>query len=341
MSTGDASPTVRIDPLTGLRTILAPARAERPMDFGAAEHGEVSGRACPFCEGNEADTPEEIWADRPDGEANRPGWRVRSVPNLYPALLRGEGASPAKANARGVRPELFESVPADGDHEVIVHSPQHLRALSQMDAAGLSAAVAGWRERMRAHAERRCVQLIVNEGPDAGASLEHTHSQLYAMDFVPAAVARERERFRSYHEETNGGELLADIVSEEIRRDERVVAVDDEAVLVCPWASRSPFELRLIPRETVGDFAAEQMDGRAVGMLATAFEALKARFGTEPQLNLWVRTAPKNAEPFHWHLDIAPRLAVRASYEIATGVEINIFPPERAASELRDALGQG
>lgn len=311
------------------------------MDFTTAEHGEVSGRSCPFCEGNESDTPAELWADRPGDTGNGPGWRVRSVPNLFPALdeeakPRGSGTRP-----RSSRPELFEAAPAGGGHEVIVHSPLHLRALSQLDADGLARAVNGWRERMRAHTERRCVQLIVNEGPDAGASLEHTHSQLYAMDFVPAAIARERERFRSYHEETNGGELLADIMSEEIRRDERVVAVDDEAVLVCPWASRSPFELRLIPRETVGDFAAQGMDGRGVGMLSTALEALKTRFGTEPQLNLWVRTAPKNAEPFHWHLDIVPRLSVRASYEIATGIEINIFPPERAASELREALGRG
>jgi UDPglucose--hexose-1-phosphate uridylyltransferase len=81
------------------------------------------------------------------------------------------------------------------------------------------------------------------------------------------------------------------------------------------------------------------MDGFGVGMLATALRALKSRFGTEPQLNLWIRTAPKGAEPFHWHIDIAPRLSIRASYEIATGVDINIFPPERAAGELREALG--
>lgn len=339
-------PEIRLDQLTGLRTILAPARADRPMDFGIAEHGPVADHTCPFCEGNEGDTPAELWADRPEGDKDGSGWRVRAVPNLYPALgdaegsttRAAEGGDPLRASARAAQVDLFESVTASGEHEVIIHSPEHLRALAQLDDTGLSAAVNGWRERMRAHAGRRCVQLIVNEGPDAGASLEHTHAQLYAMDFVPAAIARERERFRSHYEATNGGELLADIVSEEIRRDERVVAVDDEAVLICPWASRSPFELRLIPRESEAAFADPGMNGRAVGMLATAMRALKARFGTEPQLNLWVRTAPRGAEPFHWHIDIAPRLSVKASYEIATGVDINIFPPERAAAELKEAL---
>jgi UDPglucose--hexose-1-phosphate uridylyltransferase len=347
MTVGESTPEVRLDQLTGLRTILAPARADRPMDFGIAEHGPVAAHTCPFCEGNEQDTPAELWADRPEGAEGGPGWLVRAVPNLYPALGGEVGddtgaastGDPLKAAARAARVELFERVPANGEHEVIVHSPEHLRALAQLDERSLSAAVNGWRERIRAHRNSRCVQLIVNEGPDAGASLEHTHAQLYAMDFVPAAIARERERFRSHHDATNGGELLADIVSEEIRRDERVVAVDDEAVLICPWASRSPFELRLIPRRAEGDFAADDMDGFGVGMLATALRALKSRFGTEPQLNLWIRTAPKGAEPFHWHIDIAPRLSIRASYEIATGVDINIFPPERAAGELREALG--
>lgn len=338
MSSAAPSPEVRLDQLTGLRTILAPARAERPVDFGIAQHGPVADHSCPFCEGNEQDTPPELWADRSEGaEDGGAGWRVRAVPNLYPALEgRGDQASggPTAAEAMG----LFERAEASGEHEVIIHSPEHLRSLAQLDDEGLLAAVNGWRERIRANAGCRCVQLIVNEGPDAGASLEHTHAQLYAMEFVPAAIARERERFRAYYEQTNGGELLADITAEEIRRDERVVAVDEEAVLVCPWASHSPFEIRVVPRRSESNFAAPDMDGYAVGMLATAMKALKARFGTEPQLNLWVRTAPRGAEPFQWHIDIAPRLSVRASYEIATGVDINIFPPERAASELKESL---
>ena len=334
------TPEIRLDQLTGMRSILAPGRADRPIDFTAASHGPVRDRSCPFCEGAEGDTPPELWADRDGGHADTPGWKVRSVPNLYPALLGdedGQGMQPRRG--RGDPSRNFERSPATGSHEVIVHSPTHLRSLAELDSDQLSRAVAGWRQRLRANGDSRCLQLIVNEGPDAGASLEHTHAQLYALDFVPTAVARERERFRSYAEETNGGELLADIVSEEIRRDERVVAVDDEAVLICPWASRSPYELRLIPRTTEADFAAEGMDGFGIEMLATALRSLEARFGTHPQLNLWVRTAPRSAEPFHWHLDIAPRLSIRAGFELATSVEINIVSPERAAGELREALG--
>jgi UDPglucose--hexose-1-phosphate uridylyltransferase len=196
-------------------------------------------------------------------------------------------------------------------------------------------AVATWRERMRAHPDASHLQLIVNEGGAAGASLEHTHAQLYALPFVPAAVARERERFGAYGERTAGGGLLSDVLAEEVRRQERLVAIDDEAALICPWASRSPFELRVIPRREAARF---EKDEAGTAMIRTALRALARLFDGSPELNLWIRTAPRGAEQFHWHLDIAPRLTIKAGFELGTGVDINVYPPERAASDLKDCL---
>jgi UDPglucose--hexose-1-phosphate uridylyltransferase len=354
------APEIRLDQLTGLRTILAPARADRPFDFGGVP-GEPNADArekCPFCEGREDRTPPEIWADRAGGgDPDTPGWRVRSVPNLFPALAQswedpaltapggaetGEGfaavGDPLRATSRSREPDLFSASVATGFHEVIVNSPSHHTSLGRLDDAELAAAVGAWRERMRAHGERAAyVQLILNEGREAGASLEHSHAQLYALGFVPAAVARERERFVSYNQHTMGGDLLAEIASEEVRRKERLVAIDDDALLICPWASRSPFELRIIPRSPAPSF---ERDGEVgVGMLRTALRALEARFDAVPQFNAWTITAPRGAETFHWHLDVAPRIGIRAGFEMSTAVELNVFPPERAAAELREALG--
>ena len=182
-------------------------------------------------------------------------------------------------------------MPAAGAHEVIVHSPEHATSLAELSEERFAGALAAWRERMRAGAEDASyVHLIVNEGPDAGASLEHSHAQLYAMRFVPAAIARERERASAYHERTMGGHLLSEIATEEVRRRERLVAVDDEALLICPWASRSPFELRVVPRRPAPSFELDGETGTA--MIRTALRALAALFGSPPQLNLWVRTAP-------------------------------------------------
>ena len=289
------------------------------------------------------------------------------MPNLYPALAEPGDASrgsllpesakkeprdggggtageagafassgdPLLASRKAGEPDLFSSRPALGGHEVIVNSPQHMTAMAELSEEQFGAAVATWRERMRAHAEASYLQLIVNEGGGAGASLEHSHAQLYALPFVPAAVARERERAGAYAERTTGGGLLSDVLVEEVRRRERLVAIDEEAALICPWASRSPFELRVVPRRETGRF--EEDEGGAA-MIRTAMRLLAARFGGPPELNLWVRTAPRGADAFHWHVDIAPRLAVKAGFELGTGVDINTYPPERAAADLRETL---
>ena len=122
---------------------------------------------------------------------------------------------------------------------------------------------------------------------------------------------------------------------EEVRRQDRLVAIDDEAALVCPWASRSPFELRVIPRREAARF---EEDGGGTAMIRTALKALATLFDGSPELNLWVRTAPRGAGQFHWHVDIAPRLTIKAGFELGTGVDINVYPPERAASDLRECL---
>jgi UDPglucose--hexose-1-phosphate uridylyltransferase len=274
------------------------------------------------------------------------------VPNLYPALGApagaGSGGSPeAEAGSfsssgdplltsrRAGEPDLFSARPATGAHEVLVNSPRHVTAMADLDDTEFAAAIATWRERMRAHSGASCLQLIVNEGGGAGASLEHTHAQLYALPFVPAAVARERERAGSYAERTAGAGLLADVLIEEVRRKDRLVAIDDEAALICPWASRSPFELRVIPRREADRFEDDAVGG---AMIATAMRVLAKRFGAPPELNLWIRTAPRGAEQFHWHVDIAPRLTIKAGFELGTGVDINIYPPEQAAADLRECL---
>jgi UDPglucose--hexose-1-phosphate uridylyltransferase len=279
------------------------------------------------------------------------------VPNLYPVVGGAPQAptadggqqtadagetgiassiDPLGQSTRGAQTDLFASQPADGVHEVVVHTPRHATALDQLEGERFAGAIAAWRARMAAHADAPYVHLIVNEGPDAGASLEHSHAQLYALGFVPAEVARERERATAYHERTMGGHLLVDVATEEIRRRERLVAVDDDALLIAPWASRSPFELRIVPRRPAASFATDEA---GTAMISTALRALGSVFDRVPQLNLWVRTAPRGVEEFCWHVDIVPRLTIRAGFELGTGVEVNVYPPERAASDLRAALG--
>lgn len=348
----EAPPEIRIDQLTGARVLVTPDRARRPEDFEHHRWHPGPAGDCPFCEGSEDQTPPEIEADRPEGSApNGPGWRTRTVPNAYPALIpdAGDGdsgeagptaafsspADPLMASARKAEPDLFTARPATGHHEVVVNSPGHVTSLGSLSAEELELALAAWRRRMQAHSDSAYVQLIVNQGPDSGASLEHSHAQVTALPFVPAGVARERERFNAYRERTAGASLLEDVLREEIRRSERLVAIDDEVALICPWASRSPFEMRIIPRQANPRFDEDETGG---SMLARALAALNGIFGDDVQLNLWTRTAPRGIDHFHWHLDLAPRLEPFSSFEMATGVNANVVAPELAAAELREAI---
>jgi UDPglucose--hexose-1-phosphate uridylyltransferase len=188
---------------------------------------------------------------------------------------------------------------------------------------------------MRTHADAAYVHLIVNERKEAGASLPHTHAQLYALDFVPGAIARERERFGAYATRTMGSNLLADLVQEEVRRRERIVAIDDATVLMAPFGARVPFQLMIAPRTPRMRFEDEGPSGAA--MLHDAIGRLARRLGASPPLNLWVRTAPSGAEYFSWRIDILPRLTHLAGLELGAGVNLNIVAPERAAAELREA----
>jgi UDPglucose--hexose-1-phosphate uridylyltransferase len=324
-------PELRVDPLSGQRAIVAGDRAGRPGGgLSVPPAPAIDPKTDPFAGGHEDRTPPEVYAVRPGGGGpNTPGWTVRVVPNLYPAL-----SEDAPEPERHANPDLFWSAAARGAHEVIVNSPKPVVSLAHLSAAEVETATDVWRERMRAHGDAAYVHLIVNELREAGASLPHTHAQLYALDFVPAAVARERERFGAYAIRTMGGNLLADLVQAEVRQRERIVAIDDETVLMAPYGARVPFQLLIAPRTARMRYEDSGPSGSA--MLHEALGRLQRRLGGTPPLNLWVRTAPSGAEYFCWRIDILPRLTYLAGLEFGAGVYLNIVPPEQTAAELRD-----
>ena len=331
-------PEIRIDPLSGLRVIVAGERGDRPGAWlDIPERRPIDPEQDPFLEGHEDRTPPELYAVRPGGgPADGPGWRVRAMRNLYPALAPDgeDDAGDPLESGRG-EPDLFAVRPATGEHEVIVHTPEPLSSLLELGPDGLAEAMGAWRERMRAHPEARYLHLIVNEGREAGASLPHSHAQLYALPFVPAAVARERERFTAYSDRTQGRNLLGDLLGEEVKRRERIVAVDSEAVTLCPFAARVPFHLQLVPREPRARF--EDDGPLGAGVLHETLARLAAELGGLPPFNLWVRTAPRDAERYCWRIDLLPRLAQFAGLELGTGVNLCVLAPERAAERLRAA----
>jgi UDPglucose--hexose-1-phosphate uridylyltransferase len=327
-------PEVRVDPLTGLRTIIAGERANRPGGWAiTGDPAPIDPEGDPFAPGHEDRTPPEVYAVRPDGSAaDTPGWTVRVVPNLYPALSR-EAIDPEPSHD----PDLYTAVAAYGNHEVVINAPDPVTSLADLRVDQVAAAMDVWRARMRTHASAgaACVHVLVNERLEAGASLPHTHAQVYAMDFVPAQIARERERFTAHATRTMGGNLLQDLIQEEVRQRDRVVAIDDEAVVIAPFAARQPYQLLLAPRRPRLRFEDDGPLGAA--LLHDTLNRLRRHLGFMPPLNLWVRTAPLGADHFCWRIDVVPRLTHLAGLELGTGVHLNIVAPEQAAAQLRDS----
>ena len=290
---------IRIDPLSGLRAIVA-------------TDGEASVPSNP-------------------SSPSSPSNPSAGAPLLVP------GAPPAEPDAQ---PALYTGLPAAGAHELIVNHPS-VTTLAELAVEQVQAAVEVWRERMRAHARAAYVHVCVDEQPadgldvPAAAPPAASQAQLDALDFVPAVVARERERFSAHAQRTMGANLLEDLVQEEVRRRRRVVAIDDEAVLLCPYASSAPYALMLAPRRRRERFEDEGPSGAA--LLHDALSRLARHIGASPPLSLWVRTAPRDAERFCWRIDIVPRLAPAPGLELGAGLHRNDVAPERAAAELRTA----
>lgn len=322
---------LRVDPLSGLRVLFAPERADRPGAFPTlVPPPAIDAADDPFVPGREDQTaPELARVGGADG-----GWSARAFENRFPALAPDAQDPPREASL-----DLFASAAARGHHEVIVNTPRPVTTLGALGKDELTSAMALWRARMAAHAGANHVHLHVNEGPDGGASQAHSHAQLWALDFVPAAVARERERCSAYATRTQGSDLLGDLVAAEVRMRERLVGHDDEAVLLAPYASRVPFQLMIVPRTPAPRFEAPGVLGAA--LLRRGLRALEARFGAPPPMTLWVRTAPRGAEHFCWRIDVLPRLFALGGLELGTGVHLNPVAPERAAAELRPLAREG
>ena len=325
---------LRQDRTTGARVIIAPKRGTRPHARANARLGPRPrfDPTCPFCPGNEADLPGIVAETAMHGA---PGWRLRVVPNKYPAVQR-EQAVPAAGVCREFRP-------ARGVHQVIIESPWHDAELDSMGADELNAVVAVYRERSRALLGEDGVQAAIlfrNYGPRAGASLLHPHAQIVALDVVPPKVAAMGAWAARYIQE-HGRCVLCDELTSERKDGRRVVDENDAFVALVPFAAEHPFEIWLVPKRHQPSFTALD-DGDLppfAALLGRALRRLSVTLG-DPPYNFVVDSAPKSelsAAHWHWKLRIVPEVATWGGFELGSGLPINPSSPEDDARELRAA----
>jgi len=331
MNDGDPAPATDDGPrlhhhaLAARHVLVAPRRAERPAEADLAAVGGDPRAWCPFCAGNESRTPPEVLRAPP--EPGRP-WRSRIVPNAFPFVgLDGGMAAPRTAADR----------PAGGVHDVVVEAAAHERSILAVDAADWRDVWELCRLRLAALAVRddlAWATVFKNSGPLAGASLAHVHSQLVALDFVPPLMAAELAA-AARHEDPFG-ELLAAAAAAG-----RIVREADGIVAVVPPAPRQPFETWLVPVGREPFFhAARAAQVAAVADLTRWFVERLERLVPGADYNWWLHQAPHHASAgttaWHWHLEIVPRLAQLAGFELGTGCHVSTLAPAEAARRLRE-----
>lgn len=330
-------PELRKDPITGRWVIIATERAKRPSDF-VRDKVEIRGSGfCPFCYGNEAKTPPEIIAYRSDGSLrNSPGWSLRVVPNKFPALgIEGS------LNRQGEG--LYDKMSGIGAHEVIIETPDHQKTLALLSPRQIEDVLWAYRDRildLKKDRRFKYIMIFKNHGEAAGASLEHTHSQLIALPVVPKRVREETDGAREYY---NFKErcIFCDIIRQEAESGIRVIADTPAFIAVAPFAPRFPFEIWIMPR--VHQSAFEDSQKQEFEQLALILKDMLMRLDKVldcPAYNYIIHTSPIPESPnehYHWHLEIMPKLTKIAGFEWGTGFHINPTPPEESARFLREA----
>jgi UDPglucose--hexose-1-phosphate uridylyltransferase len=324
-------PELRRDPVSSRWVIIASERARRPDDWAHADRVSPQRNGpCAFCPGHEHLTPPEIAGVRVGGE-----WRARVVPNKFPALMV-EGGLDKRADG------LYDLMNGVGAHEVVIESPRHVVSLA--DLADDEVRDVLWLYKQRLLDLRNDVRLVYalifkNVREKAGASLEHTHSQLIATPIVPLQVDSEIRRCREYYEYRDRC-LLCDMSAQELQTGTRIVMETPNFVAFSPFAARFPFETHILPRRHLSHF--EMTDDGLLPELGRCLKSVIAKIEravAAPPYNYLIHTSPLNARPlehYHWHFEIIPRITGVAGFEWGSGFYINPVPPEQGAAYLRD-----
>jgi len=328
-------PELRKDPIIGRWVIISTERGKRPTDFSTLPQKKQNS-ACPFCPGNESATPPEILAFRPqESDPNKPGWTLRVISNKYPAL-KVEG----DLNREGKG--IFDKMNGVGAHEVIIETADHLKNMVDLTDKEMEDVLWAYRARtldLKKDPRFRYILIFKNQGEAAGASLEHSHSQLIATPIVPKRVSEELEGAHKYYEYKERC-IFCDIIRQEISENVRILIQNDAFIAVEPFAPRFPFETWILPKTHLEAF--ENTKKAEFPLLAKLLKNTLTRLSralNNTPYNFLIHTSPiniQNSEEYHWHIEIMPKLTRVAGFEWGTGFYINPTTPEDAAKYLKE-----
>jgi UDPglucose--hexose-1-phosphate uridylyltransferase len=337
-------PTIRRDPITG-RWVINPQSTDELHSSLLDMEKLVDRGICPFCEGQEKSTPPEIFALRPKGSrADGPGWEVRVVPNVSPAL-RVE----LELDRRAER--MYDLMNAVGAHEVIIETPQHVADLADLEISQITKVIETYRQRildLKKDGRLRSIFIFKNYGERAGSSaIKHAHSQLIAVPVTPQSLKEELMGAKEYYDYRKRC-VYCDIIKQELTFKKRVITENTHFLAISPFASRFNHEVWILPKKHSADF--ENAGREEAGSLAVLLKEVLLRlkvFLNDPPYNYILHSGPNRtkrrggawktlSDDYHWHIEIMPRYVRIDGFEWGTGLYINTATPEQAAENLRN-----
>jgi len=327
---------LRRDPVIGRWVIISSERGKRPSEF-TQEQEINNSKICPFCPGNEHLTPPEIYAFRDkETKKDKPGWWVRVVPNKYPVLG-------VEGQLRRTGVGLYDKMDGIGAHEVIIETPEHRKEMNELsDDKKLEDIIWMFRERivdLKKDMRLEYILIFKNRGSTAGATISHPHSQLIALPMVPVRVQQEMRGAKSYYDYKERC-VFCDIIQQEISDQIRIVTETEHFIAICPFASRFPFEIWILPKYHCARF--EDIQRNDVSSLVQIMKTVLTKLDIaldRPPYNYLIHTLPlkeANQVYYHWHIELIPRLIKIAGFEWGTGCYVNPTPPENSARYLRE-----
>ncbi len=340
-------PELRYNRLNDTWVIISKERAKRPHDYPVDWRKEVGDiKKCPFEPGKEHLTPPEVFAIREKGtKPDTPGWKVRIIPNKFPALKPEEDYFRTSE-------DIYDKMGGFGFHEVIIDTPEHYKHIHHFSVDEIFLMFVAYRERMKQlYREENIfyVQIFKNHGREAGKSLYHSHSQLVALPRIPKRINTQIKQCRKYYIEKERC-LICDEIKYELKEQSRVIYDNNRFTVYCPFASAFPFEMRIVPKFHSHDFTTIS-DEDLMELSKAVFVSVRklAKLFDDPPFNMILHTTPPkrdipwdanyfyNIEKiFHWYVEIFPRMAIHAGFELGTEFFINPTPPEEAAKYLRE-----
>ena len=330
-------PELRKDPIIDRWVIISTERGKRPVFF-IEEPPPPKAAMCPLGPGNEHMTPAEVYAVRPSNSSpNSPDWLLRVIPNKFPAL-RIEGS----LNKEGFG--LYDRMNGIGAHEVIIDTPVHGETLSNMSVRSIQNIFGAFKERVLDLAKDKRFRFTIvfkNHGTIAGASLDHSHSQLISLPVVPKRISEEISGSMNYYRQKDRC-IFCDIIAQEQEDNVRVIYENKRFISLSPYASRFPFESWILPKNHESHFVFPSDDDGYRDAADALSMVLKKqdKVLNSPPYNFMIHTAPLGSGDmpyYHWHIEIIPRLTKMAGFEWGTGFYINPTPPEEATTYLKEA----